>query len=656
MKRILFVLCILLGHSAVAQHTREDLLEFLQQGNEEGTDFQQWFDELEELRTKPLNLNTAGTEEIGRLILLDQTLVKNLLDYRLSNGPFSDWQELLRIEKFTPEVIELIKPYAIIGMPGKTLSSDIKGGRFEQITRFSKVLADSKGYQPQPGKLFAAYPGSAVKLFTRTKYSVPGVLSVNLVTEKDPGETLFGSGHRYSPDHTVASVLYNPKKGPVSRIVIGDYLFSSGLGLVFNPGFGMFKSVQITQVYHPLPGLRSYNSVNESGFFRGAAATFGRKKLSGTLLLSSNKIDATLDPKTGEITSIYSTGLHRTESELRRRKAATRQSFGGSLEYRDRRNRITANFLHSQLLPPVAKPGEGEYNAGISLHRQFSAGMLFGEVAVNHEQQTAAVGGILLTLSQKVSSILIYRNYAAGYTSSFGNAFSNSGKLQNERGWFAGMDYQLDHRNKISAYLDQYRYPGPSFYTAFPADQRDMILQWNHSKKRKLLVYGRGRWQLTQRDSVVDKLEKSYSRMKYNYRIHWEWNITKTLTIKQRAEYTTTMNKTQGLLVYQDIVYKPFSKIPALSGRLARFQTASYDDRIYAYENDVLYSYSIPAYFNTGYRYYLMVHGSITRKLDYWLRYSNWIYSGVEKIGSGNDEIAGNTKPQVQLQLRITMN
>ena len=88
--------------------------------------------------------------------------------------------------------------------------------------------------------------------------------------------------------------------------------------------------------------------------------------------------------------------------------------------------------------------------------------------------------------------------------------------------------------------------------------------------------------------------------------------------------------------------------------RYALFQTDSYDARIYAYENDVPGSYSIPAYYSRGSRFYLMLDYNITRKIELWVRYSQTFYDNQTTISPGGlSEINGNTKSEIRTQIRF---
>jgi hypothetical protein len=84
---------------------------------------------------------------------------------------------------------------------------------------------------------------------------------------------------------------------------------------------------------------------------------------------------------------------------------------------------------------------------------------------------------------------------------------------------------------------------------------------------------------------------------------------------------------------------------------LQYFETDGYDSRLYAYENDVLYSFSIPVFYDKGYRYYVNVNYDVNKKMTVWLRWAQTIFKNKETIGSGLDEITGNKRTEVKLQM-----
>ena len=65
---------------------------------------------------------------------------------------------------------------------------------------------------------------------------------------------------------------------------------------------------------------------------------------------------------------------------------------------------------------------------------------------------------------------------------------------------------------------------------------------------------------------------------------------------------------------------------------------------------DVLYSYSIPVFYDKGLRYYLNCNVDLNRKITIWARLAQTVYKGKSLIGSGLDEIQGNKKTEIKLQ------
>ena len=59
----------------------------------------------------PVNLNTAGPEELESLPFIGRSSAEKIVDYREASGPFKEKNELLRVEKITISVYRKIEPY-----------------------------------------------------------------------------------------------------------------------------------------------------------------------------------------------------------------------------------------------------------------------------------------------------------------------------------------------------------------------------------------------------------------------------------------------------------------------------------------------------------------------------------------------------------------
>jgi hypothetical protein len=83
------------------------------------------------------------------------------------------------------------------------------------------------------------------------------------------------------------------------------------------------------------------------------------------------------------------------------------------------------------------------------------------------------------------------------------------------------------------------------------------------------------------------------------------------------------------------------------------FDIPSYDTRIYVYEPDVLYGYSVPSFEGKGFRCSLMIRFPVGRKVDLWLKGGCTYYTDRQVIGSGPDQISGNARYDLTGQFMI---
>ena len=81
--------------------------------------------------------------------------------------------------------------------------------------------------------------------------------------------------------------------------------------------------------------------------------------------------------------------------------------------------------------------------------------------------------------------------------------------------------------------------------------------------------------------------------------------------------------------------------------RYAVFRTDDYDSRIYTWENDLLYTFSIPALYGSGSRFYIMAAWKITGRAE--LRFKYGILSDSNSPGEPGDT------EEFRLQLKLAI-
>jgi hypothetical protein len=150
------------------------------------------------------------------------------------------------------------------------------------------------------------------------------------------------------------------------------------------------------------------------------------------------------------------------------------------------------------------------------------------------------------------------------------------------------------------------------------------------------------------------------------FRIHISNKISKTVELRTRVEWSffdnAVENLKKGYMIYQDIVFKPSDFPLSLTSRYAIFDN-EYDTRIYAYENDLLYTFSIPAYSGRGSRFYVNFRYKPHPKWSIEARYER-TFLNFEKqiengflitpngIGNGASFIEGNVRSAFDLQIQ----
>jgi hypothetical protein len=99
--------------------------------------------------------------------------------------------------------------------------------------------------------------------------------------------------------------------------------------------------------------------------------------------------------------------------------------------------------------------------------------------------------------------------------------------------------------------------------------------------------------------------------------------------------------------------------------RIQYFEANSYDARLYAFENDVLYGFAIPAFYNTGVRYYININVDIVKRGSsykrknlsgtLWLRWAQTVFvNNIIAIEDENDVV--NKKHQSEFKAQFIVN
>jgi hypothetical protein len=681
MKRLIMLFAFfnaLLSSYAQVEETNinitEQQLENITENNEDiETEDDSYLQLLRQLLKNPVNINEADADELRELRLLSPIQIQQFLSYRTLVGKLIDMYELQAIPGWDVQTIRKIKPYITVSLQANVLTAVINRFNHREhslLIRTSQILEKSKGYLLDSSVATNFYPGSPQRLLLRYKYTYKNLLQFGVVAEKDAGEQFFKGSQKQGFDF-YSFHLFIRKAGIIRLLAVGDFSVNMGQGLTQWQSLAFKKNAEITNTKREGDILRPYNSAAEINFHRGLGISLGKGRWRLTAFSSYRKIDAnfvsdTLQSQDDFVSSFQTSGYHRTKSETDDKGVQQQLAFGGNLSYRNKKFHFGVNGIYYRFKFPLIKSAD-PYNAyalsgknfgnySFDYSYTFKNIHFFGEAAFTSSFSKAFVNGIIASVSSVADLSLLYRNISRSYQSLYTSAFTESTYPTNERGFYAGLSIRPAMFFRIDMYADVYKFPWLKYRVDAPSNGSDYLFQLTYKPNRQLEIYSRFRFESKAINVNPGNLQISsvMQQPRKNWRTQVSYRVNSKIVIRNRTEIVwfdkKGMSAEQGFLSFFDFLYKPPLKPLSANLRLQYFETDGYNSRLYAYENDVLYSYSVPVYYDKGFRYYININYDFGKKLSAWVRWAQIIYRDRTLIGSGLDEIQGNRKSEFKLQ------
>jgi len=639
----------------------------------------------------PINLNNAGEEELLSLGILTETEVHNLLIYLKKYGEMLSVYELQAVRGFDTAIVGCLLPYVTVE-PVKATSrirpaEVMKYGKNQVLLRYQRTLEKSQGYHEDkdpPEGPASGYLGSPDKILVKYSFRYGSRLRWGFTAEKDAGEPFFTrrsdeeirslSGSRISNGFDFCSAhAYLQTPGLVRSLAVGDYHLGFGQGLTLWTGTSFGKSAGIISVKKYGGGIRPSTSTDENAFLRGMALTVGRGGFECTPFFSSSRLDANLlPPDTNEaepgFSAFQETGYHRTAAEIMDKDAVRRTLYGADISYKNDFLKVGVTGFRTLLDPPLSGAdapyeffgftGRDLYNAGLHYSCLYKGLSLFGETAVSGNGAWAGLAGIPAEPDPSLFVTLLYRNYPKNYQNLLSRAFADGSRNANERGLFSGLQAVVSPRMKATAFVDLFRFPWLRYNADGPTEGTDAMVQVDYRMAEGSEVCLRYRSSTGQKNSsgLPERISYPGIHARRTFRLQLTQQLSSYLEWKSRVEYLINRvaeKHRHGYLLAQELQYKTPAKPITLYLRYALFDTDSYEERLYAYEHDVLYAFSVPAHYDKGCRYVFMVKCTLLRYLDVWIRFAQTCYAGRTSVGTGPDETRGNKRSEIKVQVRM---
>lgn len=681
-------IAFLMGMAAWTAHAQEsagrtveqiiaDIYEQVSENSDTEIDFTSFYEDMIYYSENPINLNKTTKEELEKLQFLSDIQVDNILHYLYRYAPLNTIYEMQLIDGLDMTDIRMLLPFVMLGEAGARketlrLKDVFKYGKNELYLRLDRGLETKEGYrfipeeeQQAEEKNARKYVGDPFYNHIKYRFRYRDRIAFGVTAEKDAGEQFWGDHNKGYDFYSAHVELKN--FGKLKTLVLGDYRANFGQGLVLRTDFSMGKSSYVMQVNPRSSGLKKYTSTDEYNFFRGAGATVSLGNLDITGFYSSKLIDG--DTIGGQFASVKIDGLHRTINDLNRKRNVSQQVIGGNVTYTYSWLQVGATALYNSFDHSL-EPRPANYNKFYfrgkeqtvgSVNYRVRAGKLniFGETALSdREGAWATINGLNFSPISRVGLVALHRYFSKEYDTFFATTFSESSRVNNETGFYIGTEVRPIKYWKVSAYIDSYRFPWMKFGIDEPSIGKDYLVQVDYAPKRNVNMYWRFKFEEKMRNysDTVTTMPLVLPQQKWAARYLLNYSFGR-FSFKNQLDVNSFYDEVNlvsyGYSALQDVSYE-FVRVPLrIDLRFHIFDAMNYENRLYTYEKDVLYAFSVPMNYGMGSRYYVNLRYELNQNISFWLKLAQTVYADERAtISSSNEEIQGNRKTDLRFLMR----
>ncbi|MDR1757575.1 MAG: hypothetical protein LBR51_01260 [Bacteroidales bacterium] len=621
------------------------------------------------------NLNTLSRVDAFNILHLSEYQYYQLQLYIEKYGYLVTVYELGAIDGFSEVEVQRLLPRVWAGLPPRAKLSWktlFKQSRHEILARYGRVLETRAGYLPETRD---PYLGSPDRLLFRYKWTHKEYFSVGIAGEKDAGEEFFKGSQKQGFDHysfhlQVKNLRY------LQNLVLGDYRLQLGQGLSMGAGLLGGKGGDIEQVRKIFNPVTPVAAMSEGNYFRGMAAVLGNARYKGTLFYGTQTYDGTLENIDSSDITLFSgslntvTGYHRTETEISKKAQLREHTFGMDFSVQQALfkigSRIVATWFPTAVTEKTALYQRYDFKGNfacvgsIDYHYLLSKTVLFGEVSLCQTRGMGVLQGIMVSPDTRLKLLTLFRYYSPSYVALHGHAFGANSVNRQERGLYFAARILCGKHSELRFYSDYYQNLWLAYRVDKPVPGWEMSLSWQWQPNKSFALQIRYLYKKKEMNNSDFQYYNTVN-MTHRHKCRAEMSYQPVTWLKLKSSIESLYHLPDGeqkgktgLLLYQDIQLLP-NKIPLeIKGRLAFFNTDSYEERIYAYEHDLYGIFNMNSYYYRGWRTCLLVSYRF-RAFHFWLRLSRTSYLDRQEISSGKELIAAPHKTEIKAQTVIRL-
>lgn len=505
-------------------------------------------------------------------------------------------------------------------------------------------------------------------------------LQAAFTAAQDAGEPFFSGTNKKGWDF-YTGYLRLKNIGILKNIVFGRYQVSLGMGLLLNNDFRLSKASWIIATPSSTATLRGHSSRQQSSYLQGIASTIAipigknANSLSITPFVSYRNLDATLsDSEPRTITTILTSGYHRTTSEIERRNNAQQFAAGASVALNLLPFRVALNVLHVSLSDSLSPNKNHTYNHYRPTGKSFTSGSLTygyinprfqvsGESAISKAANYKVDEGNSLafatanSLRYKVSSSLtafaIQRYYSYRFQSLLGKSFGDMSNCQNESGMYFGATTTPTKHLSLSAYIDCVYHPWARYGYDKASRSWDtyLLATYTQGNTTASLRYRYREQAATDEATIlpaftgdIDGTAQHTLRFSLKHTCH-QW------TLISQVQCTYLPSSTDwGYLASEAIGYS--QKRLSLWASLTYFDTSDYASRLYLTDKSLTYGGTLSMLYGRGLRANIIAQSQLSKSMVLALRCNSLHYFDRSQISSGHQLIDSSHQTDISLQLQ----
>lgn len=623
---------------------------------------------LEELRTHPLNLNTAQREELLELVWLSEEQVDSLLHYRQRIGAFSSLGDLMAVPRWEHRDRKWVSLFAYVGdtlVAPPRWYAPLTEGRHSVEWAGSAPLYLRDGFRPydeegQPRARHNLYLGPPMAHTLRYRHQWQKRIKWGATLQNDSGEPFAQRGN-LPFDYNSAYFAWSNRPGTL-QMWLGDYHVQLGQGLLMGHAFLLSPLQHLLSPQLSWSRVSAHTSSEETRFLRGAALRLRKGKWLWSGFASHRWRDGRTEGDT--LRSWLTTGLHRSRTELNRRGTVGTFTLGGNAQYLDREWRWGASLFaehYDHLVFPTPRPYNRHYlrghwagGASIDYGWRRGAWSVQGEMATDAHLHWATTHSAQWAFSSATTAMGQLRWFAPKYVAPRAQALAQSSHVQNELALVLALSHQWAGGLKMRGFIEMFRFEQPTFRadTTSHGLETSLEAEWERNEHTSHLLRYRLRTRQQNIPRYAPLLEyRSTHGLRYQWRIatrQYAWQVAADMSLHHRQ---TRPSLSWGGMLSTRVSWQssPRWRIAAFA---AIFHTADYDTRLYAYQPQLQHSGAFPAFAHSGTSGVLQSIWKWGKSWEVGLRASLYHYFKTQEIGSGMQRIAQPTQVDVSWQLR----